>query len=212
MNTTPKGKIGRLPKAIQDQVNHRLDNGEKGSLLVAWLNSLPEVQAVLAAEFAGKPVREQNLSEWRKHGYKNWSWRREAAALAQEMAQTLNSHPGTQLPLSTFDYQLSTAAAPPPLTDQAAAWLTVRYLLTVRKLVENKAGGAPDLKVLREFSRDLVALRRGDQSAARLKMKQERMDRQQEKNERKPTPEACECLAPEIFGLPPKSPELPKTP
>ena len=45
MNEAPKGKIGRLPKAIQEQVNRRLDNAEKGRPLVAWLNSLPEVQA-----------------------------------------------------------------------------------------------------------------------------------------------------------------------
>jgi hypothetical protein len=64
MNAAPKGKIGRLPKAIQEQVNRRLDNGEKGWPLVAWLNSLPEVSAVMAAEFAGQPIREQNLSRW----------------------------------------------------------------------------------------------------------------------------------------------------
>jgi hypothetical protein len=42
-------------------------------VLVSWLNSLPEVQTVLAAEFAGgKPIREQNLSQWRKRGFKQW--------------------------------------------------------------------------------------------------------------------------------------------
>ena len=70
MNTAPKGKSGRLPKAIQEQVNRRLENSEKGRPMVAWLNSLPEVQAVLAAEFAGQPVNEKNLSKWRKYGYK----------------------------------------------------------------------------------------------------------------------------------------------
>jgi len=62
MNAAPKGKIGRLPKAIQEQVNRRLDNGEKGWPLVAWLNSLPEVSAVMAgricrpAHSRAKPV------------------------------------------------------------------------------------------------------------------------------------------------------------
>jgi molybdopterin molybdotransferase len=49
--------------------NRRLEQGEQGRSLVAWLNSLPEVRAVLAAEFAGKPIREQNLPEWRQHGF-----------------------------------------------------------------------------------------------------------------------------------------------
>ena len=35
MNEAPKGKIGRLPKAIQDQVNRRLENGEKARMLFA---------------------------------------------------------------------------------------------------------------------------------------------------------------------------------
>jgi hypothetical protein len=67
----------------------------------------------------------------------------------------------------------------PPLTDQMAGWLTVRYLLAVRKLVEKNAGSKPDLKVLREFCHDVVALRRGDHSAVRLKIEQERLDRLQ---------------------------------
>jgi hypothetical protein len=67
LNTIPKGKIGCLPKAIQEQVNRRLEQGESGRSLVAWLNSLPEVQQALAEQFAGKPIREQNLSKWRHH-------------------------------------------------------------------------------------------------------------------------------------------------
>jgi hypothetical protein len=162
MNPTPKGKIGRLPKAVQEQVNRRLAQGEKGRLLVAWLNSLPQVQAMLAAEFAGKPIREQNLSEWRHHGYADWLRDQEARNLARQMIAE--------------DRELQ-PSGDPPLTDQMAAWVSVRYLRAVRKLVENPAGGEPDLKVLREFGHDLVALRRGDHSAARLKMEQERLER-----------------------------------
>ena len=49
MNEAPKGKIGRLPRAIQDQVNLQLEIGEKARTLIAWLNALPEVQAMRAA-------------------------------------------------------------------------------------------------------------------------------------------------------------------
>ena len=64
MNEAPKGKIGRLPRAIQEQVNRRLENGEKARKLVARLYALPKVSAMLAAECAGAPLREQNLSDW----------------------------------------------------------------------------------------------------------------------------------------------------
>jgi hypothetical protein len=166
MNETPKGKIGRLPKALQEQVNRRLENGEKARPLAAWLNSLPEVRALLAAEFAGLPIREQNLSEWRSHGYKQWLWRRQAFEMAQEMASTttLNSPPAT-------------GTSAPPFTDQMAAWVTVRYLIAIRKLADTNTGGKPDLKTLREFLHDVVAVRRGDHSAARLKMAQNRLER-----------------------------------
>ena len=105
MNEAPKGKIGRLPRAIQEQVNLRLENGEKARTLVAWLNALPEVQAMLAAEFGGKPIREQNLSEWRKYGYKQWLWHQQALAMTQDSPgfgkPTLELRPGWTGPHSS---------------------------------------------------------------------------------------------------------------
>jgi hypothetical protein len=168
MNLTHNGKIGRLPRAVQEQLNRRIQNGEKGRRMAAWLNSMPEVQAVLAAEFEGKPIREQNLSEWRKHGYKKWLWRQEAQQMAREMAA------------ETGEFQADGA---PPLTDQMAGWVIVRYLMAIRKLVEKKSGGEPDLKLLREFCHDVVAVRRGDHCAARLKMEQERLERLQRRRQ-----------------------------
>ena len=55
------GKIARLPREIRQTLNLRLREGDNGHILVAWLNSLPEVQAILAAQFGGAPIREQNL-------------------------------------------------------------------------------------------------------------------------------------------------------
>jgi hypothetical protein len=182
MNTTPKGKIGRLPKAIQDQLNRRLEQGEIGGSLVAWLNSLPEVQQVLAEKFAGKPIREQNLSKWRQRGYAHWLRCQNAHALVKEMIAENGrfQQPGA-----------------PPLADQMADWASMRYLLVVRKLLENSTATEPDLKLLREFSRDLVALRRADHSAARLKMEQERLERAREKPKH-PAPAAVNPLKTKI--------------
>jgi hypothetical protein len=47
-------------------------DGEEGKRLVAWLNALPKVQAIVAAEFGGNAIREQNLSEWKQGGYRDW--------------------------------------------------------------------------------------------------------------------------------------------
>ena len=78
MNPTRNGKIARLPRAVRLELNRRLDEGEQGKKLVVWLNALPEVQAIVAAEFGGKPIREQNLSEWKQGGYRDWVAQQEA--------------------------------------------------------------------------------------------------------------------------------------
>src|SRR5882724_4449314 len=76
-NMTRNGKIARLSKALREELNRCIDNSEQGKSLVKWLNSLPKVQAVMSAEFDGKPIREQNLSEWKKGGYRDWQARQE---------------------------------------------------------------------------------------------------------------------------------------
>jgi hypothetical protein len=127
MNEAPKGKIGHLPKAFQEQVNRRLEQGERARTLVAWLNTQPEVQTVLAAVFAGKTIREQNLSAWRKHGYQKWLLHHRA----WEMTQATTSTPDQ------------------PLTDQMTGWVTAHYLLAIRKLMAAGPGGGPGFLPLR---------------------------------------------------------------
>ena len=168
MNTTPKGKIGRLPKAVQETLNRRLQDGEPGKVLVAWLNELEPVQAMVKEHFNGQPIVEQNLSEWRKRGYQQWLWREEAKEMAVEMAEE-----STELQASGMH----------SFTDQMSSWVTVRYLMAVRKLIEATQDKEPDLKMLRNFLQDVVLVRRGDLSHARVKLHQERLDREQEKTE-----------------------------
>jgi hypothetical protein len=214
---THNGKIGKLPVAVREELNRRMENGGQGGKLLAWLNSLPEVQAVVAAEFDGKLIRKQNLSEWRKGGYKKWLWRQEALEMTREMAAETG--------------ELQPAGAP-PLADQMAGWVTVRYLMAIRQLVEKSGDGEMDLKTLREFCHDVVALRRGDHSGARLKIEQERLEREREETEeeavehfkrwagnRKVYEAVCgECLSEEevraqireIYGRPPEPPESPE--
>jgi hypothetical protein len=215
-NMTHNGKIGKLPIAVREELNRRLDNGGQGRQLLEWLNSLPEVQAVVATEFDGKPIRKQNLSEWRNGGYAHWLQQQEVL----DMARQLSADTGELQPIGAQ-----------PLTDQMAVWLTARYLLAIRKLAGKNPDGEPDLKVLREFCHDVVALRRGDHSAARLKIEHERLEREREETEAEavehfkrwannPTVREAicgECLSPEererrlreIFGRPPEPPEPP---
>jgi hypothetical protein len=163
MNLDRNGKIARLPKPVREELNRRLDNGERGLPLLQWLNFQPEVRALVAAEFDGWPLSKHNLSQWRRGGYAEWKRQQETRDLAQEMIQ------------ESGEFQPTGA---PPLSDRMAVWVTARYLLSIRRLTEQTGAEASDLPVLREFCRDLVALRRGDHCAARLKMEQDRLSRQ----------------------------------
>jgi hypothetical protein len=163
MNVTRNGKIARLPKAVRDELNRRLSDGQPGKELVAWLNGLPEVQSVVAAEFDGRPVREQNLSEWKQGGYGDWLRQQEALELVRCLSAEADE---------------LTQAATEPLTDKLAPWVVARYCMAARALATEN--GEVGWKLLRELGSDVVALRRGDHYAERLRIERERleMDRQ----------------------------------
>ncbi len=158
MNLTGNGKIARLPREIRERLNRRILDGEKGKSLVAWLNSLPEVQAVMAGEFGGKPVREQNLSEWRQGGYRGWLAAEEAREVVSQFAENTEQW-------NTQDH--------PPLTDVLALWAASHYAIASRKLSETD--GPEGWRLLREMCHDIVELRRGDHSARRIEIERERV-------------------------------------
>lgn len=81
-----KGKIGRCPPHIRDEVNRRLFAAEPASKILPWLNSQAEVLTILDAYFGEEPVTAQNLSEWRTGGYAEWLARRERVAQLGELA------------------------------------------------------------------------------------------------------------------------------
>jgi len=158
---TRNGKIARLPREIRNQLNRRLHDGEPGNQLVTWLNSLPEVQAVLKTEFNERPIREQNLSEWKQGGYRDWVLQQEAIELVRHMEA---------------DSDELNQASKLRLTDLLAQRLAARYVVAAKALSQSNAQGEIDLKVLREFCGDIVALRKGDHSAERLKLERERLE------------------------------------
>ena len=85
---TRKGKIARLPRAIRDELNRRLDDGEQGVRLVEWLNGLPEVKKVLESDFEGRAITEDNLAEWKNGGFLDWQAQQETLSLVRELRRT----------------------------------------------------------------------------------------------------------------------------
>ena len=70
------GKIARIPNKIRTALNERLDNGEEAKSILAWLNDMPQADDVLRDHFKGALITEQNLSEWRQGGFREWAFRR----------------------------------------------------------------------------------------------------------------------------------------
>jgi hypothetical protein len=154
-----------LPHAIREQLNRRLHDGEEGKKLVAWLNSLPGSREALAADFAGQAITQQNLSEWKKGGYRDWQLQQDALAMMQTI---------------TADADALKKIGSEPLTDKLALWLAARYAVAAQSI-----RGTDDWQKLREVCADLVELRKGDHSAERLRLDRERWDVEQEQEARK---------------------------
>ncbi len=87
MSANRNGKIARLPKSIRDDLGRRIENGEQGKDVVEWLNGLPAVQDVLKEHFGGRPINEQNLSEWKQGGHPEWLRQEETRSLAGKLAE-----------------------------------------------------------------------------------------------------------------------------
>jgi len=163
------GKIARLPRDIREALNRRLQDGEPGGPLLAWLNALPSVTAVLAKDFEGCVLSKQNLCEWRAGGFAEWQARQEALAQAREL---------------TADAMELVAATEGRLTDHLATVLAARYAAALAGWNgEMNDDFRRKLRALRGLCQDIVELRRGDHSGTRLNIERERLERKREKTE-----------------------------
>jgi hypothetical protein len=162
--TTRRGKIARLPRTIRETLNRRLSDGEAGPKLLAWLNAQPEVQTVLAEEFAGRPITEQNLSEWRQGGYLDWEHKealRESLSSLVEEIEDLEITPGQR-----------------SLADRCAE---LQALALGRLLMAALAEPVSDRREQRILAlvRSLNSVRRCDHDRERVRLQRERQERQQ---------------------------------
>ena len=135
---TRKGKIARLPQPIREQINRRLQNGEEGKQIAEWLNTLPEVDRLMAAEFDGQPINETNLSNWKLGGYRDWEAQQEALEAVRRFgadAAELGQAAGGQL------------------ADQLALCLTARIAVALRQPPSGEDDPAGQLQRLRRVVR-----------------------------------------------------------
>jgi len=151
-------------------LNRRLENDEKGKKLVQWLNGLPEVQAMLAAEFEGQPINAPNLSHWTQGGgYRDWRAHNEALAKVDRVVEDAGQIQGAKTGL---------------LGDRLSAWVMSRLILAADTL---GAEGAEekDWKLLRELSHDVAELRKGDRGLRWVCLEEEKFAAERKERERK---------------------------
>jgi hypothetical protein len=145
-----------------------LQNGEPGKQLVQWLNGLPEVQAVLAAQFQGQPIVAQNLSRWKQGGYEEWE---EEQRTVQAATTVFEEAAGLQ--------DLAKAG----LTERMTLVLTAKMAMEIKRLNSEKDGEKKS-KIWRELIGSLVLLRRGDLQGERILVEREKLGFRRELHQR----------------------------
>jgi hypothetical protein len=161
---TRLGKVARLPREIREQLNVRLSNGEVGRQLVEWLNSLPETQAMLAAQFAGRPINEQNLTEWKQGGYEEWLRHQEDCT----SARILTEH-ASELEKEAGEIRLENRLTAP----------VALALARLMREAQDSPDGTERQKALLRVARELGQLRRGSNDAERVRLERERWEAKQ---------------------------------
>jgi hypothetical protein len=162
---TRNGKIARLPLDIREQLNARLSDGEPGNRLVEWLNSIPDVIKVMAEQFDGRPINENNISEWRQGGYEEWA--------------TLRSFLDETHILSENAGQISDTG----ISSEHLHMVLLAYHAHLLQNFEIMPEAAFKLKVdaLKKLTASLMNMRRAELQEARMELQRERLELLREK-------------------------------
>jgi len=160
------GKIGRLPQDIRNQLGQRIEDGLPGTEIVQWLNSLPEIKKVLKQHFGGRPITEQNLSEWKQTGHPEWLRRQEARLAASEIIEESD--------------ELESASDDRPMSDRFAGVLSVEMIRLAMTLLAQETDPEKRCQRLCAVHQVLSQLRRDDHRALQTRIQQEKWEQEVE--------------------------------
>jgi hypothetical protein len=194
--TTRRGKIARLPLAIRQELNTRLRNGEEGKQLVLWLNGLPAVQEILAAQFNAKPITEPNLSRWRSGGYADW--------LLEQMA------PETRVK-EVLEMSPDLVATVQNGFIEKMALLLACHMLAEFKRHPLSSDSEAEAKLWRELRLSLAALKRYEYFARKTRREEAAERKAENPQSDRPAPlsyEENERAVQKILGIDPDGPRL----
>ena len=164
MSTTHVGKIGRLPQSIRDKLGHRIEDGKLGKELVKWLNGLPDVKRVLKDYYGGRPITEQNLSEWKQGGHQDLLRHQETRGFVQHLHEKAK-----ELKVYYEDDEWFTEV---DTSEDLAVMLAAELARLTEALLKTTDDPQAQMRLLREALHELNQLRRHNHRAARLKRDQ----------------------------------------
>jgi hypothetical protein len=156
LEPTRKGKIASLPLALRQELNRRLDDGQRGPQLLAWLNTEEAVLKVLDEHWGEQPINAQNLTEWRQGGYQDHLRRR-------ERVDNLKA-------LSEYALKLGEAAGG-SIADGSAAIAGGKIM----ELLEEAQGGE-----LKDLVKSLDLIRSGDHEREKMSLRQKTLAQRDE--------------------------------
>ena len=159
---TRTGKIARLPRKIRDELNTRIEDGQPAVRLAKWLNSLSEVRKILAEDFHSRDINEQNLTDWKHGGYRDWQRQR----AMREQIRLLAEQAG----------DLESPNARKTILDNLAAILAAKLAVATQTLLADTTDPKHRWLYLRQAMKQLQQLRRGNYIAARARMELERWE------------------------------------
>jgi hypothetical protein len=155
MSRPRNGKIARLPREIRDTLNTRLDDSSSQSPeILAWLNSLPDVLQILERDFESRPISEQNLSEWRQGGFRDWQLRqesRERLARFLDLSDDLDDSPDDR-----------------PIPDRLAHLLAVELATVTHQLLEQTTDPQERFQLISKALRQVQEIRKDQSRAIRI--------------------------------------------
>jgi hypothetical protein len=147
-----------------------MDDGEQGKDLVQWLNGLDTVKEIVASDFAGRPINEQNLSDWKQGGFRDWQRQQEGCDSIRRLVEQSE--------------RLDDAADEHSIPDRLASVLAAELAEKARKLLEETTDPREQWQYLRQALRQVHLLRKGDHRAARARMEMARWEIECERRER----------------------------
>ncbi|MCW0220111.1 MAG: hypothetical protein OJI67_17430 [Prosthecobacter sp.] len=141
----PKGKVGRLPAKIREEVCRRILDGQSAPQILPWLNGLEETKKAMAVHFDGQEITPQNLSAWRTGGFQVWKAQQDDIQETRERA--------------LYSMRLAKASGG-NLSEGALAQVTGEVMELMEQITALRRAGADiDLKALMAINKILVNAR-----------------------------------------------------